>query len=240
MGGKLACALVGALCTAAGAIVPAGSDPGGPAPAAPAVTSAAELAAALARPAFAAHCSACHGVHGQGRRDLGAPNLVDAVWVWDDATADDPIAALEDTLRYGIRSGHPRARNIAVMPAFGHGGEMGLSADEIADVAAYVASLSGESVDPAARRRGRAVYAGRANCIECHSGDGTGNADWGAPDLTVPDDGAWLYGRDRASLTTTIREGRAGHCPAWIDRIDAATIHALAVWLRSGHAEPGP
>jgi cytochrome c oxidase cbb3-type subunit 3 len=209
---------------------------------APAAVSAAELAAAAraARPAFARHCSACHGANGQGRRDLGAPNLVDAVWVWDDATADSPVAALEDTIRYGIRSGHPHARNTAVMPAYGHGGEIGLDPAQIADVVLYVSSLSGQAVDPAARRRGRAIYAGRANCIECHSGDGTGNADWGAPDLTVANDGAWLYGRDSASLTTTISQGRAGHCPAWIDRIDAPTIHALALWLRSGHADPAP
>lgn len=226
---------------AGGAAAGAGDPP--PAPSTgPAGPAPAELAAAaaLARPAFAAHCAACHGADGRGRRALGAPNLVDAHWVWDDATADSPVAALEDTLRYGIRSAHPRTRNVAAMPAYGHGGEMGLGPAEIADLVVYVSSLAGDAVDAAARRRGRALYAGRANCIECHSGDGTGNADWGAPDLTVADDAAWLYGRDAASLTTTITEGRAGHCPAWVDRLDAPTIHALAVWLRSGHAEPAP
>lgn len=227
------CALLAVIARAAPAAEPTDAAAG---------LAAADLAsaAALARPAFARHCSACHGADGRGRRSLGAPNLIDTVWVWDDATADSPLDALEATIRYGIRSGHAKARNVTAMPAFGHGGEQGLSAAEIGDVVEYVLSLGRTTVDEAARRRGRAVFGGRANCIECHSADGRGNADWGAPDLTLADDGAWLYGRDRASLTRTVSEGRAGRCPAWIDRLDAATIHALALWLRSGQAEPAP
>ena len=155
-----------------------------------------------------------------------------------DATADGPVPALEDTIRYGIRSGHAKARNVTAMPAYGHGGQLGLEPGEIDALVLYVASLSGDTVDPAARRRGHALYAGRANCVECHSADGTGNADWGAPDLTLTDDGAWIYGRDRARLRRTIAGGRAGRCPAWIGTLDAATIHALALWLRSGQAQP--
>jgi cytochrome c oxidase cbb3-type subunit 3 len=224
------------LMLASGVAAQAGGDD------APPVPSAAELAAAgaLARPAFSAHCSACHGADGRGIRALGAPNLVDAHWVWDDATADGPVPALEDTIRYGIRSGHAKARSVTAMPAYGHGGQLGLEPGEIDALVLYVASLSGDTVDPAARRRGHALYAGRANCVECHSADGTGNADWGAPDLTLTDDGAWIYGRDRASLRRTIAEGRAGRCPAWIGTLDAATIHALALWLRSGQARPAP
>ena len=173
-------------------------------------------------------------------RSLGTPNLVDTVWLWDDGTADSPLAALEDTLRFGIRSGHPKARNVTAMPAFGHGGELALSPDEVADVADYVLALSGQQVDPVVRKRGRALYAGKGNCAECHGDDGSGNPDWGAANLRIHEDGAWLYGNDRASVTQTIQSGRAGSCPAWVDRLAPATITALAVWLRSGSAHPGP
>lgn len=194
-----------------------------------------QAASQAALPLFQQYCAGCHGGDARGMRSKGAPNLVDGVWLWDDASIETPLAALEDTIRYGIRSGHPKARNVAVMPAFGGGGEVTLTAAEISDVVEYVRALAGQAVETAARKRGRAVFTGRGNCSECHSDDGSGNADWGAPDLRVKEDSAWLYGADRVSLTRSVAGGRAGRCPDWSTKLDAPAIHALALWLRAGN-----
>lgn len=43
---------------------------------------------------FAANCAACHGAEGRGNRELGAPNLTDAIWLYgsDRATLVETIA----------------------------------------------------------------------------------------------------------------------------------------------------
>ena len=35
-----------------------------------------------ARKVFADNCAACHGEDGKGNRELGAPNLTDAIWLY--------------------------------------------------------------------------------------------------------------------------------------------------------------
>ena len=34
------------------------------------------------KPIFAENCAACHGEDGEGNRELGAPNLTDAIWLY--------------------------------------------------------------------------------------------------------------------------------------------------------------
>ena len=52
-------------------------------------------AAAVARatPLFADNCAMCHGDDGKGTRELGAPNLTDAIWLYggDRATITQTI-----------------------------------------------------------------------------------------------------------------------------------------------------
>ena len=56
-----------------------------------------------------------------------------------------------------------------------------------------------------------------------------GNPAIGAPRLT---DTIWLYGDgSRTAIRRSIAEGRAGSCPAWTAKLDAATIRSLAVWV---------
>ena len=68
------------------------------------------------------------------------------------------------------------------------------------------------------------------NCASCHGDAGKGNQELGAPNLT---DKIWLYGSDEATLIETITNGRAGVMPAWVGRLDPATIKALAVYVHS-------
>lgn len=74
---------------------------------------------------FADNCAACHGDDGKGNRDLGAPNLTDAIWLY---------GGDRDTLTYTVTNAR-----YGVMPAWG--GK--LSEDQIRAVATYVHSLGG-------------------------------------------------------------------------------------------------
>lgn len=74
---------------------------------------------------FADNCAACHNDDGKGNRDLGAPNLTDAIWLY---------GGDRDTLVYTVTNAR-----YGVMPAW-----LGkLSEDEIRSVALYVHSLGG-------------------------------------------------------------------------------------------------
>lgn len=74
---------------------------------------------------FAENCSSCHGEQAEGIRDLGAPTLTDAIWLY---------GGDRDAITYTIVN----ARN-GVMPPW----SPRLSEDEIRSVAAYVHSLGG-------------------------------------------------------------------------------------------------
>ncbi|HTT02608.1 MAG TPA: c-type cytochrome [Steroidobacteraceae bacterium] len=176
----------------------------------------------IARPAYAAHCARCHGADLQGDRARGVPDLADSVWLYGFGQVTD----IETTILYGVRSGHPKARNITDMPAFGRIGQ--LSAPEIRDVVEFVYGLSHHGVDTAAAKRGQALFNDKGSCYDCHGADATGNIDYGAPDLTGA---TWLYGGDRATLYDSVFNGRHGLCPAWIRSLSPAEVRALSVYL---------
>jgi cytochrome c oxidase cbb3-type subunit 3 len=108
----------------------------------------------------------------------------------------------------------------------------------VRNAAAYVRSLSGLPHDSLKAQLGKPIFA--ANCAACHGPDGKGNREFGAPNLT---DGIWLYGGDKASLTTTIRNAHGGVMPRWNARLDPVTIRMLAAYVHSlggGEANPAP
>jgi len=80
---------------------------------------------------FADNCAACHGDDGKGTRDVGAPNLTDAIWLYGGS-----VAVLTTTITGG-RGG--------VMPAWSEKfrGASGLNRAEINAVTAYVHQLGG-------------------------------------------------------------------------------------------------
>ena len=81
---------------------------------------------------FAANCAVCHGDAGTGNRSVGAPNLIDAIWLYG-----GDARALTNTIT-NARSG--------VMPAWGHR----LDPVTIKMLAAYVHSLGGGEANPPA------------------------------------------------------------------------------------------
>jgi cytochrome c oxidase cbb3-type subunit 3 len=169
------------------------------------------------RAVFATNCTQCHGAGGQGAP--GYPVLADDDWLWG-----GDLASIEHTVRYGVRSAHAEAR-LSEMPRFG--ADQLLTPEQIADVSAYVLSLSGEAADAAAAGRGQAVFA--EQCAACHGEDGKGNLEFGAPNLT---DQIWLYGGPE-TVTAQIENPRHGVMPTWEGKLDDASLKMVTVYVHA-------
>ncbi|HWW21585.1 MAG TPA: c-type cytochrome, partial [Steroidobacteraceae bacterium] len=91
-------------------------------------------------------------------------------------------------------------------------------------------SLAHRPYDAQAAERGRGVFGGNGNCYDCHAGDARGVPEIGAPALTGP---TFLYGGDGNTEFRSVYFGRHGQCPAWINRLTALQVRALAVYLVS-------
>lgn len=178
-----------------------------------------QFAMAMGESAFGDNCATCHGAGGRGAK--GYPVLADDVWLWT-GTLD----GIEYTLRHGIRHSEDPETRFSEMPAFGQMGM--LDRHQINDVVEYVLSLSAEEFDAEAAARGAETF--ELQCASCHGSDAKGMRDVGAPDLTDAD---WLYGGDRDTIYATVFNARNSHMPAWGDRLDDATIKALAVYVHS-------
>jgi len=177
------------------------------------------LARARGKAVFGDNCAPCHGSGAAGAK--GYPNLNDDDWIWGGS-----LEQIQKTIQFGARSGNADAHEGAML-AFGRDGT--LKKPEIVTVANFVRSLAGLSTaqgyDAAA---GTKLFAD--NCAACHGDAGKGNPEMGAPNLT---DNIWLYGSDEATLIETITNGRSGVMPAWVGRLDPATIKALTVYVHS-------
>lgn len=168
------------------------------------------------RQLFGDNCAACHGRDGKGRANY--PDLTDDDWLW----GGEP-EQIEQTLRVGINTAHPEARQ-GQMPAFGRD-EM-LSSDQVKSVAAYVYSLTHSDYASPRIEAGKEVFA--TTCAACHGETGQGNREIGAPNLT---DSYWLYGGDLNTIIDTVHGGRQGHMPTWDERLTKAEIRTLALYV---------
>jgi cytochrome c oxidase cbb3-type subunit III len=175
-----------------------------------------EFAMANGKAAFGDNCSPCHGSGATG--GPGFPNLQDDDWLWGGKLAD-----IYQTLQYGIRSGHAKARDMT-MPSFGKDGI--LTKEQISTVADYVVSFSDPAVKAPAD--GKKIFS--ENCASCHGEDAKGNQEMGAPNLT---DKIWLYGAGKANVVAQVTEPKHGVMPSWEGRLDPITIKSLAVYIHS-------
>jgi cytochrome c oxidase cbb3-type subunit 3 len=186
------------------------------------------------RALFEVHCAACHGTLGQADPARGIPSLSDADWLYGTGLVGD----IEQVVRYGIRSSHPKAWNLAIMPAYATPQPSPrdsrippLSPGNIRDLVEFLFTEQGHKADPAAAARGAGLFAGAGGCYDCHAPDAKGDSAIGAPNLT---DGITLYGDgSRESLAMSISYGRHGMCPAWVGRIPPAGIRELALFVYS-------
>jgi cytochrome c oxidase cbb3-type subunit 3 len=163
----------------------------------------------IGRRLFINNCAICHGINAQG--GFGFPNLTDADWLWG-GSFDDIVT----TVSHG--------RTAAMPPwAAALGGDAGVS-----DMAQYVLSLSGHATDKAAAARAEPKF--KMLCIACHGPEGKGMPALGAPNLT---DDIWLYGGDADTIAFTIRNGRNGKMPAFLDVLGPQKIHILASYVEN-------
>ena len=184
--------------------------------------------------AYRSHCETCHGRGGVGDAARGIPRLNDADWLYGAGMVSD----IERVAAYGIRSGNPKAWNLARMPAYARAQPSPsepklppLSPGGIRDVAEYLIYLQGKPADTAAVARGALVYGNVGGCYDCHSADAKGDSAIGAPNLV---DNLTLYGDgSRESLFASIAVGRQGICPAWLKVLTPATVREIAVYVYS-------
>lgn len=178
-----------------------------------------QFALAMGESLFGDNCATCHGAGGRGA--IGYPTLADDVWLWD-GTLD----GIEYTLRHGIRHEGDLDTRFSLMPSFGR--DNLLSTDEIDDLTDYVLRVSGQEHDGEAADRVADLY--QQQCASCHGVNGQGDRMQGAPNLT---DQEWLFGGSRDAIYNTIYNARNSHMPAWQDRLDDASIKALAVYVHT-------
>lgn len=183
---------------------------------------------------FEARCAACHGLQGKGDPRRGIPALNDGDWLYGTGATGD----IEQTIKYGIRSYHPKAWNLAIMPAYATAVPSArdtkippLSPVDIRDLVEFLIHQQGGAADDAAAARGSELFTGAGGCYDCHAVDAKGDSAIGAPNLT---DKVTLYGDgSRESLLMSVSYGRHGMCPAWVKRISPAGIREVAVFVYS-------
>jgi cytochrome c oxidase cbb3-type subunit 3 len=183
---------------------------------------------------FEAHCAACHGMRGQGDPARGIPVLSDGDWLYGTGSVSD----IEQVIKYGIRSHHPKSWSLAIMPAYATARPSPLDAKiaplspgNIEDLVEFLFQQQGRSADGAAAARGAELFTHGGGCYDCHAADGQGDSAIGAPNLT---DGITLYGDgSREALAMSIAYGRHGVCPAWVARIGPAGIREVALFVYS-------
>lgn len=161
---------------------------------------------------FLQNCSQCHGSDARGT--TGFPNLADKDWLYGGTPAD-----IKHSLLYGRKANGMMPWKAAL------GGEQGVK-----DMAAYVISLSGRTVEGD-------VEAGKvkfAMCAACHGDQGQGSDAMGialgAPALN---DNIWLYGGSEKAVQASIRNGRAGVMPAWKDILGEEKVHVVSAYVYS-------
>jgi cytochrome c oxidase cbb3-type subunit 3 len=195
------------------------------------------FASHYAQPLYDRHCNSCHGNNMQGDRLKGVPNLTDAEWLYGTGR----VAEIERTILYGIRAGLAKTKNLAGMPAFAQAVPYSryevqpLQPNEIGDVVEFLLAAAGRSGDADAAHRGRIIFAGKAQCADCHASDAQGDNAIGAPNLV---DDIWLYGNGtREDIYISIARGHNGVCPPWFQILKPHEVRALAVYVhKAGRA----
>lgn len=176
-----------------------------------------QFATAAGSAAFKVNCIQCHGSGAQG--SAGFPNLNDDKWLWG-----GKIDQIYQTISHGVRFAGDEQTHVSEMPAFADI----LEPQQVNEVAAYVASLSGKADTPDLVPAGAKVFAD--NCAACHGEKAEGNQEMGAPNLT---DGIFLYASGQTAIAQQVRHPKHGNMPAWGSRLGDVKVKELAVFVYS-------
>lgn len=166
---------------------------------------------------FKVYCTQCHGSGAQGGG--GYPNLNDDAWLWG-----GDLENIYLSINHGVRNDEDDDARFSDMPAFG--ADEILENDQISQAAEYVLKLSGQEHNAALATDGATVF--EENCAACHGEDGTGDLEFGAPDLT---DAISMYGNDRETITAQIIKPQLGVMPAWGTRLGEAGVKQLTLYV---------
>ncbi len=169
---------------------------------------------------FADNCAACHQSGGGGKVGF-FPNLTDDDWLYGGS-----FEKIHETISKG-RQGY--------MPPFAEA----LKAEQIDELAHYVLSLSGNTVDGAKAAKGDQLFHSHtAACFYCHGDDAKGRKDIGSVNLT---DQVWLWAdvpgaKDDAAKVARVRQVissglNKGVMPAWEGRLKPEQIKLLTVYV---------
>ena len=166
---------------------------------------------------FKVYCTQCHGSGAAGGG--GYPNLNDDAWLWG-----GDLENIYLSINHGVRNDEDDDARFSDMPAFG--ADEILEGEQIGLVTEYVLKLSGQEHDAAMSAEGATVF--EENCAACHGEDGTGDPEFGAPNLT---DAISMYGNDRETIYAQISKPRLGVMPAWGSRLGDAGVKQLTLYV---------
>jgi cytochrome c oxidase cbb3-type subunit III len=155
---------------------------------------------------FLNQCAQCHGSDGRGSR--GFPNLTDKDWLHGGT-----VEAITTTIKQGRQGMMP-----PLAAALG-------DANEVANVAHYVLSLSNSAHDAAKAALGKPKF---GVCAGCHGANGEGNQALGAPNLS---DKIWLHGQGEAAITNIIVNGRVNAMPAQEQKLNEDQIRVITAYV---------
>ncbi|PYG01518.1 cytochrome c oxidase cbb3-type subunit 3 [Thioalkalivibrio sp. ALE21] len=182
---------------------------------------------AYAQGSFGTWCAACHQVGGAGV--IGQyPNLRNDHWKWGGT-----VEQIEETLVQGRLGYMPGYRGI-------------LSDQQLDNVSAFVLSMNGYDMDPAAVEAGERIFTGTdGGCFQCHGTGGEGIESQGAPNLTndiwglVDVHGAADDGERLRQVARFIGDGAQREMPAFADRLSDEEIKILTAYVHSlGGGQP--
>ncbi|NOQ91061.1 MAG: c-type cytochrome, partial [Gammaproteobacteria bacterium] len=113
-----------------------------------------------------------------------------------------------------------------------------LTTKQVSDVSDYVLSLSGNSVDASAAKRGKKVFAGQGGCVACHGASAKGQTFMGSANLTdkiwtIADvEGADTLEAKKTAVMDLVNNGKARQMPAWKERLSATEIKILTFYVK--------
>lgn len=174
---------------------------------------------AYAKTSFGTWCAACHQTGGGGV--LGQyPNLRDDHWKWGGS-----LDQIEQVLVEG---------RVGYMPGY----RESLTATQLQEVAAYVLSLNGYTMNPEQVAAGATIYSGHlGGCFQCHGRDAAGLVSQGAPNLRnniwglIDVAGAASDAERQQRVAHFVQNGAQRLMPAFGERLSLPEIRVLSAYV---------